>query len=264
MITEPANSIEILAFNHVERCNAWVDKFFDYYVIQFAQSGSLELIKDHKDGIVIEGPVAWLSYPGPYFQYGRRDKGEWDHRFVAFRGKLANDYASNELLPLSTPVIKINDPMALSECFDSLLKRLSNNIIADFRMIHQLEELMLLLSEQPLQESTLSPLEKKINNLKETIEKSPEKEWDWPRVAHRLNVSYPHFRKLFQAMHQHPPGRFLMQKKIEKAAFLLRSNELTIDEIADCCGFYDLSHFSKSFSKYMGTAPGKYRRRNII
>lgn len=264
MITRPADNIEIIAFNHFERCRAWVDKFFDYYVIQFAQSGSLELIKDHKNETVIQGPVVWLSYPGPYFQYGRRDGGEWDHRFVAFKGRLADDYAANGLLPISTPVIKINDPIHFAYCFDRLLTKLSNNITADFRTIHQLEELMLQLSEQPLQESTLSPLEKKINDLKDAIEKNPEKEWDWPRTACRLNVSYPHFRKVFQAIHQYPPARFLMQKKIEKAALLLRSNKLSIDEIADCCGFYDLSHFSRSFGKYMGTTPGKYRKRNII
>ena len=36
---------------------------------------------------------------------------------------------------------------------------------------------------------------------------------------------------------------------------------MTIDDIAEKCGFYDQSHFEKAFKRERGVTPGEYRRR---
>lgn len=263
IITSP-EELTIIGFNHLEQCRAWVDKYFDYCVIQYAESGIVELIRDHGKSEFLEGPVAWLTYPGPHFQFGCRDGSSWHHRFVSFKGRLADNYAKIGLYPLATPVIPITDMVKFSAAFDTLLAKLAGGAAVDFRTVHLLEEVMLQLAEQPLPTSSRSPVEAGIYRLKDAIAAAPEADWNWRAAADNLHVSYPYFRKIFQEQHQMPPARFLMRKKLEKAASLLRSNELSLKEIAAECGFYDFAHFSRTFRRYYGITPGRFWKKNTI
>jgi AraC-like DNA-binding protein len=263
MLIKSTDGIEFIGFNHVPKCNAWVEKYFPYYVIQYAERGELDFFIDSKPVNNLKGPVVWLTFPGPHFKFGRRDTGIWHHRFVSFKGKLADSYAKNGLYPLSTPIVEISEPQKFTEAFDRLLTQLALSKEPTFRIIHMLEELLLQLGEQPsslMEEST--PV-KKIRKVAIEIGNNPLLEWNWEKTAKQAGVSYPHFRKLFHDTFKTPPSRFLMLKKLEKSAAMLRSGTKKIEEIAELCGFYDLYHFSKLFRKYYGTAPGQYRRNHI-
>jgi len=52
----------------------------------------------------------------------------------------------------------------------------------------------------------------------------------------------------------------VMNKRLAAAEDLLRNSDMTIDEIAYQCGFYDSNHFNKHFKTAYGTSPGKFRR----
>ena len=151
-----------------------------------------------------------------------------------------------------------------SAAFDTLLAKLAGGAAVDFRTVHLREEVMLQLAEQPLPTSSRSPVEAGIYRLKDAIAAAPETDWNWRAVADDLHVSYPYFRKIFQEQHQMPPARFLMRKKLERAASLLRSNELPLKEIAAECGFYDFAHFSRAFRRYYGITPGRFWKKNTI
>jgi AraC-like DNA-binding protein len=47
----------------------------------------------------------------------------------------------------------------------------------------------------------------------------------------------------------------------ERALLLLRSPDLTIDEVADRLGYSDVASFTKAFRRWTGTTPGAYRKR---
>ena len=57
------------------------------------------------------------------------------------------------------------------------------------------------------------------------------------------------------------PGRWYQRERISKSLGLLRDGELSLAEIASECGYFDESHFITSFSRLMGTPPGRWRRR---
>ncbi|OGV38156.1 MAG: hypothetical protein A2X48_06385 [Lentisphaerae bacterium GWF2_49_21] len=256
-------NIEFIGFNHVPQCNAWVDKFFTYYVVQYAERGELDLFIDKKPVIKLNGPVVWLTFPGPYFRFGRRDGGTWHHRFVSFNGKVPDSYAKNGLFPSSTPVIEISEPLKFTESFDSLLSRLAISTEPSFRTVHMLEEILVQLGEQPVGVVEEPEPVKNIRRIAKDIESDPFKDRDWRKTAKDAGVSYPHFRRLFHETYKTPPTRFLLLKRLEKSASMLRTGGNKIEEIAETCKFYDLYHFSKLFKKYYGTAPGEYRRNHM-
>jgi AraC-like DNA-binding protein len=263
MIISTSINLEFIRFNRIPECSTRVDKYFTYYVIQYAERGELDLFIDNAPAKHLKGPVVWLTFPGPYFKFGRRDTGTWHHRFVSFKGKLADSYAKNGLFPSSTPVIEISEPLKFTEAFNRLLTQLALSIKPTFRTVHMLEELLLQLREQPRSLMEENASVKNIRVVAAEIESDPQLEWDWRKTAKEVGVSYPHFRRLFHDMFKTPPSRFLLLKRLENSASMLRSGGMKIEEISELCGFYDLYHFSKLFKKYYGTAPGQYRRNHM-
>ena len=258
------NDIEFIGFNRTLHCDAWVSKYYTYYVLDFNESGEMDFQMD--DGPVqrLSGPVVFLTFPGPYFRFGRKDGGTWHHRFVSFKGPAADSYAERGLFPASTPVIKITDPVKYAESFDQLLRRLNSPVIKDYRTIHLLEELLLQLQEQPATASIDSPPVRNIKVTIATIEENPEKIWNLQKMARNDGMSYPHFRRLFQEQAGLPPGRFILNKRLQKAAEMLRTGQMEQAEIADKYRFFDIYHFAKAFKSHFGVPPGVYRKNHLL
>lgn len=57
-----------------------------------------------------------------------------------------------------------------------------------------------------------------------------------------------------------PLHKYLLGVRIERAIDLIDLGEMSIGEIAEECGFYDIYHFSKAFKAATGIPPSKYRR----
>ncbi len=75
------------------------------------------------------------------------------------------------------------------------------------------------------------------------------------------NMSRSTLLKQFSALCKCSPANYLLRIRIEKACELLRATNYSIARIAQDCGFYDSSHFIKSFSQTMKTLPKEYRSR---
>jgi len=77
-------------------------------------------------------------------------------------------------------------------------------------------------------------------------------------MCHRSLSSFS-FKRDFQKYFNETPGRWLLQKRLEYAANLLRISDMNISQIVFESGFEDLSHFSKVFKSKFGSSPRTYR-----
>lgn len=55
------------------------------------------------------------------------------------------------------------------------------------------------------------------------------------------------------------PIRFLKERRLQRAAGLLRDRQRSISEVAALCGFLDMSYFTKAFRQLYGVTPTVYR-----
>jgi len=258
MIMKYFNDIEFIAWAHRPECCAWVDKKFDYYVVDYAESGRLLMQINDNPVQRLAGPVVFLTFPGPHFRFGRR-AGYWNHRFISFKGKLADHFAGTGLYPMERPVIPINAPRKLERVFDELLNYMENPVHGISRAAYLLEGLLLELHEQPSEKIGGYP-DIRILPVIEKITAKPEKNWDLQHLASRSALSYPHFRRLFTAAAGLPPGSFIIAGRMEKAAKLLqRSSPPTLQETASLCGYDDIYYFTKLFTRFHKISPGRYR-----
>lgn len=67
------------------------------------------------------------------------------------------------------------------------------------------------------------------------------------------------FKRDVQEIFGMPPGRWLRQRRLERAHSMLTTGELQVSEIAFQCGFENLSHFSRTFKEVYGHAPASVR-----
>lgn len=86
---------------------------------------------------------------------------------------------------------------------------------------------------------------------------------DWPvrRLARVSRVSAAHFARSFRQAFGVPPHRYLLTRRIERAAALLRDTDLPIIEIAFQTGWRSLGTFGRIFHDITGIAPGTLRTR---
>jgi len=107
------------------------------------------------------------------------------------------------------------------------------------------------------------------NNVKpnETIEKvkqfildNIEEQLSLDDIATFLGYNKFHIIKMFKQQYGLTPHAFIVNQKVNKAKkMIIEDNNLTIVDVANEVGFYDQSHFTKSFQKVFATTPSKMR-----
>ncbi|MGZ8436626.1 MAG: helix-turn-helix transcriptional regulator [Candidatus Binatia bacterium] len=80
---------------------------------------------------------------------------------------------------------------------------------------------------------------------------------DFAKLSHR---SLSTFKRDFQKYYNQSPGKWLMQKRLDYSAVLLKNPALNVSQAALDCGFEDLSHFSRAFKDKFGVSPAHYRK----
>jgi AraC-like DNA-binding protein len=86
-------------------------------------------------------------------------------------------------------------------------------------------------------------------------------EWPVSRLAEVSGVSEAHFARSFKDAFGVPPHRYLLTRRIERAAALLRDTDLPITDIAFETGWNSLGTFGRIFRDITGESPSELRRR---
>lgn len=72
-------------------------------------------------------------------------------------------------------------------------------------------------------------------------------------------LSEYHLVRMFKASFGMTPSAWIAARRIEHARMLLKVGDQPLQQIADACGYADLSHFSHRFRDAVGIAPSRYR-----
>ncbi len=81
-------------------------------------------------------------------------------------------------------------------------------------------------------------------------------------LAQLTNHSLASFKREFKRIFNDSPANYIKNKRLEKAADLLRLSDLSVSDIAFECLFNDLAHFSASFKVKYGMSPKNFKRAN--
>ena len=79
-------------------------------------------------------------------------------------------------------------------------------------------------------------------------------------LACRLKISESYFQYLYRKHFGISFHRDLIQMRIDHAKYNLLTSSLSIDQIAEVCGYNNEVHFYRQFKKITGTSPAKFRK----
>lgn len=96
---------------------------------------------------------------------------------------------------------------------------------------------------------------------KDRVDAASHEDWPVGRLAEVSGVSEAHFSRCFKAAFGLPPHRYLLTRRIERAAALLRDGDLPITDIAFATGWSSLGTFGRTFRDITGESPSEFRER---
>ena len=78
-------------------------------------------------------------------------------------------------------------------------------------------------------------------------------------LAFLCNMSLSTFKRRFARLYEKSPNRWLLEKRMEKAAEMLRTNNYKASEIFSELGYENLSSFIQAFKQIHGVTPKQYQ-----
>ncbi|MGH2868663.1 MAG: helix-turn-helix domain-containing protein [Solirubrobacteraceae bacterium] len=80
-------------------------------------------------------------------------------------------------------------------------------------------------------------------------------------MARAAGLSRAHFSREFRRTFGEPPHSYLLTRRLERAAALLRSTDQSVAEICFSVGLASVGSFTSSFTRTFGLSPTAYRAR---
>lgn len=108
--------------------------------------------------------------------------------------------------------------------------------------------------------ATKEEYQKQINLIVEYICNHLEGPIDTGMLAEKSGFSPWHFHRIVKAFLHEPIGAFILRKRLETAARLLRYSDMPIQDIAYRVGYEVPSSLSKLFRQFYGISPNAYRK----
>lgn len=83
-------------------------------------------------------------------------------------------------------------------------------------------------------------------------------------LAQLAQLSEFHLARMFKMSFGMPPSAWIAARRVARARDLLRNTALPLQQVADACGYADLSHFSHRMQAALGASPGRYRKALLL
>jgi AraC family transcriptional regulator len=141
----------------------------------------------------------------------------------------------------------------LEEQFHSLLESMVNIHLKVHSSLKDLTSVRRSLREE---------LYRRVYRARDFAAASLDRELTIQEMAEVAQMSPSHFLRTFKLLFQTTPYKYLRQKRMERAGYMLRNYDISVTEVCHSVGFRSLSNFSWEFRKWYGVSPRGYRLRD--
>lgn len=146
-------------------------------------------------------------------------------------------------------------PHAQDVDLDTLYTNLLTHLLYAHRDVHHTIGQL-----SPVKHSTRVELYRRLTVAKDYIDAHLHTDIDLDTVSRIACISKYHFLRLFREAYGRTPHRYITERRLERAAFLLKQTGRPVTEICREVGFEDGGSFGRLFRRTYGRTPTLYRR----
>lgn len=107
-----------------------------------------------------------------------------------------------------------------------------------------------------------SPYSAKLQDLRLRLQSEPYKKYSADTAAKVLGISTSYFQHLYTEFFQTSFQSDLIQMRVSYAKELISDTDMTMEQVAEACGYASEVHFYRQFRKITGMTPKEYREKN--
>jgi len=263
---QPVKRLSPIAYSCYAANSRQGEQFVPEYIFGYQVSGTM---------IMNDGNKEYFFEPGD-FRFSRRNRlmkfnklppegGEYKSFSIHFDQPFLRNFSMEAGYKVEPhiggdAVIKLEASHLYKNYFDSLSSYVQLNKEEDTGLINLKlrEAVLLLLKVNPeLKDILFDFSEPGKIDLEAFMNKNFHFNVDLNRFAYLTGRSLATFKRDFEKLFHLTPGRWLMQRRLEEAHYLIKEKGRTASDVYLDLGFEDLSHFSFVFKKQFGAAPTK-------
>lgn len=233
---------------------------YDSYLLLTVVSGRLSCESQGQTAAVLPGSVLLLDCTKPHRYWAQ---AESEFFFIHMNGVLLEPLCQG-IHRGSGLVLERLKTDALLQTVTGMLDALeSGHALRETQVSAQLYTQLMMLLESVrtgmVDEKELAAMEE----VQQYIQRHLHEKLTVDILAERTGYSPSHFNRLFRRAANQSPYQFIMGARMDRAKHLLATSELSIQEIADRCGFPSVSNFSHTFRQACGMTPSAFRKQPI-
>ncbi len=228
--------------------------YLESYIIFLVTEGQLDV--DYRSQQLQAGPGQVVVLDCKYPQtYGMSHPGQF--KWFHFTGNASQAYA--DLLYASKgAIIEGADPAVIGPMIDPILQMMAEDTVDEHRvssLVHQIFAELLSTRHEPYRYA--DPV---VRAAIAFIESHARENITLEQIAASVNLSPFHFARIFKKHTACTPHEYLTNTRLKQAMQMLKQSRLSLDNIADQCGFNSATHFIRCFRQHLDMTPGQYRQ----
>ncbi|MDR2417470.1 MAG: helix-turn-helix transcriptional regulator [Treponema sp.] len=152
---------------------------------------------------------------------------------------------------------------AISADFNRRIEATTNMTELNITELGRLSEMMLRRYCDLVQQFSLRGFSPLVRNAINTVDFNLQEPLCLNYLAEKCNVNASYLSTLFKKEKGMTLTDYIITKRMQRAASLLRSSRNYIQEIAEECGFLDVNYFTRLFKRYYGQSPRAFRESTL-
>ncbi|MCI8508442.1 MAG: AraC family transcriptional regulator [Lachnospiraceae bacterium] len=231
------------------------------YIIHYILSGkgSYQVGEQYYE---LQKGQGFLIEPETVTFYKADKEHPWTYCWIGFAGEMAPAYIRDVGLNSQQMIFQNNQGEELKKIVLRMLKCSKASVTNQYLLQSLLYEFFAILTKDIQLENVKQESKESIyiRNAINFIRNNYASGITVSDIAREVCVNRSYLYKLFTESLQMSPKEFITQFRISRSKELLTVTELSVEEVANSCGYSDSLVFSKAFKKIIGMPPSVYRK----
>lgn len=235
------------------------------YLIHFILKGKGKYIVNHQVYELSQGQ-GFLIEPNVLTTYEADENEPWTYIWIGFNGEYAKNYLEKIGLGGEKVIFQSTQGDSLKNIVMEMLEHRSFDMKNEYVLQSLLYKFFSVLADRP----ALPTFQNKTNENEyvrkaiDFIQNFYNHQIKLTDIAKFVSLNRSYLSSIFKKETGISIQEYLTVFRLSRAAELLRITDLTIEQVAQSCGYNDPLVFSKNFKKRMNLTPTQYRKLNNV